>query len=1126
MTEPRLSVFATKYYRGLSPSGPQPQKKALIRGLTKTLEHHYKTDAHFACYHPADPEVSTFVRVNKAGLERAEKSLGCPLVVTCAVVDVDAPKHVKDGRGGLTVDEWWEDEVTKLIGLPIDFGNYRTRNGYRLIVDLAKPLPVEEYEARLPRLLWLLRQHGIEADLAAVDWTRLFRAPYVLRGGHHERHPADFLTREVINLSGLDEPPEDSELAPKTLCVDKGRAPKGATGLVTLLKVVGLYDRPLPGHKHAVRCPWEHEHSDTWRPGNTSTVLLPFAVQGEGKHYLLDPSRHRFWCSHDHCRHRSGIGPLKRWIQQHHPGLWEEYCTPTAEDLIRAAAQSRKASPQAPNLTLREYQVELLKGISGASPTACIRSPLGSGKTQATIQMIVDNQTLEKTINVALPNRALRDEFYHRLRKALGATTVAQVERVRGREPGMCDYHFLVNPIRRPAGGEGVLAFCKECPEYQRCPFWVSQYRKKETPKGLRIRVGTHAALLDPEINKGDDPPDLTIVDESPLATLAPEYMLTTSDIEWATNHGALVLHPDDKDRLQRLIEASLNNEKLYHGVPSSALAKTIQHRPVANLEAAKRCAMSKIAATPPGKVPEMAESLPNFRALQTLADRWEDGYRGSYIRHGRIILRPKPGPPLAAGQVRYLDATSSLATANLMLGGDTQWIDLGWGTRPNSNMVVTLVHHNGGRRSVERNPKIAYATHKLFDSPTTLHITHKALVKKGETGGPQGDAPAWDWQGEVEGPGTHHNSSEVFGINKFKDCTTIVLEDWHVPLAAIASLAELIAESQPQLVEEGVIDPREAAKYELIMRPIVQAIGRLRPSPDKPIHVVWITDRIDDLPPGIVPSQVLNGWAVVYRATGILFGRAGCLEGLKHVAEETHDTTSLFDLPTAASVLGMLADSIARDSKKDEVQREILEQHPPFGDTDTADTRILNKIKDHWPDGHELAEKLQMGYLPISRVRWKKGKKIREKVDCFYHPGRPITLTQVCDFSETPDTAWLEFAGHHFAGPANEFHKAAKVLQSRGREVSDESIGRYLERSAGSVRKSLARRGITVAQLKARGAGVFEALRPREGANLLLEVAPWEPPADPPKATQDEWASECEWPDEPSERAPPPIQW
>ena len=63
----------------------------------------------------------------------------------------------------------------------------------------------------------------------------------------------------------------------------------------SLFESVGLYRRAMGGRKHAVVCPWEHEHSTPGGDGDTSSV----AWSGEGDRWGS------FKCQHSHCATRT-----------------------------------------------------------------------------------------------------------------------------------------------------------------------------------------------------------------------------------------------------------------------------------------------------------------------------------------------------------------------------------------------------------------------------------------------------------------------------------------------------------------------------------------------------------------------------------------------------------------------------------------------------------------------------------------------------------------------------------------------------------------------------------------------------------------------------------------------------
>jgi hypothetical protein len=108
-----------------------------------------------------------------------------------AVFDIDDPVvHGTDAPAG---DEWLAEEAAKIEALDAAHPGvlmYTTRGGYRLVYALRRP---HEIWTRHNDATWtagyeswcnyLARTFGIKADKSCADWTRLYRAPFVVRDG-------------------------------------------------------------------------------------------------------------------------------------------------------------------------------------------------------------------------------------------------------------------------------------------------------------------------------------------------------------------------------------------------------------------------------------------------------------------------------------------------------------------------------------------------------------------------------------------------------------------------------------------------------------------------------------------------------------------------------------------------------------------------------------------------------------------------------------------------------------------------------------------------------------------------------------------------------------------------------
>jgi hypothetical protein len=157
----------------------------MVGGLREALLHDFSPlglDAHFTAYEP--PPTHT-VRLSYDAI-----AAGVHPSIVAIVFDVDAKEHAAS-------EEWRAAErakVSKLLATIPGFVTYETRGGYRLIAELATPVKIDSKEATTQWSLlyqasieWLHAVHGIVADPACKDFTRLYRLPNVLRDGQPSR---------------------------------------------------------------------------------------------------------------------------------------------------------------------------------------------------------------------------------------------------------------------------------------------------------------------------------------------------------------------------------------------------------------------------------------------------------------------------------------------------------------------------------------------------------------------------------------------------------------------------------------------------------------------------------------------------------------------------------------------------------------------------------------------------------------------------------------------------------------------------------------------------------------------------------------------------------------------------
>jgi hypothetical protein len=162
--------------------------RAVVATAGAVLTEVYSTDAHFVCY------ASDFPRRHRVALFQdrghVDRIKTANVRMTLATFDVDGPDHKK-------TPEWWAAEQPKIAALleahPGGF-IFPTLGGYRPIFALAKAFPLfsqlddDAWTARyLSWCRYLARRFGIHADQSCADWTRPFRAPYVVRDGVPQR---------------------------------------------------------------------------------------------------------------------------------------------------------------------------------------------------------------------------------------------------------------------------------------------------------------------------------------------------------------------------------------------------------------------------------------------------------------------------------------------------------------------------------------------------------------------------------------------------------------------------------------------------------------------------------------------------------------------------------------------------------------------------------------------------------------------------------------------------------------------------------------------------------------------------------------------------------------------------
>jgi hypothetical protein len=253
--------------------------------LAKALRAAYGTDVHLQA------AVADGRRVTHGDIGQE------PIVIECLMLDVDGPEHTP-------TDEWRAElrgKIEALIEVHPGAFAYETRGGARIVWRLAEPFPITSpadaarwRSAYLGVCAQLEHEHGIAADIACSDFTRLHRAPHATRD--HERGPERRPTLGDAFALGVFVLPEAPQLGntggplPQSLpghdqphaCVAEV-ASRSILGRLLLARGHVLGVRPLAsGPALRVICPNASQHRThaTSKSTDDTAILLPHTGLG------------------------------------------------------------------------------------------------------------------------------------------------------------------------------------------------------------------------------------------------------------------------------------------------------------------------------------------------------------------------------------------------------------------------------------------------------------------------------------------------------------------------------------------------------------------------------------------------------------------------------------------------------------------------------------------------------------------------------------------------------------------------------------------------------------------------------------------------------------------------------
>lgn len=200
-----FAITTDKRQPGINQLGDR-RPRLQVMDFYAVMTREFTDDVHFVCYGVAStggPTVDedAWPRINKPSIASI-RNAGADVLLTAIVLDFDLqdnPELLGDDYSNDASGKpiWTKDLLERFWGVQSALSvellklnlappnvTYTTTHGARFVHRLAHAMPVgDEAENCIRGLMATYREIGLEVDPACADWTRLFRAPKVVRGG-------------------------------------------------------------------------------------------------------------------------------------------------------------------------------------------------------------------------------------------------------------------------------------------------------------------------------------------------------------------------------------------------------------------------------------------------------------------------------------------------------------------------------------------------------------------------------------------------------------------------------------------------------------------------------------------------------------------------------------------------------------------------------------------------------------------------------------------------------------------------------------------------------------------------------------------------------------------------------
>ena len=186
-----------------------------VMPMPQVMAKSFNTDMFFTCYTVKGIEDLGWPRLRKEALSSYTKEFGEPQMLYFAF-DWDCPNH----------SSWTDDLFSQFFETFYAMTDeqlicwrwvYTSRHGARIVYQLKDSVGVVDGEKYIATMLLRFREAGLVMDEKCKDWTRLFRAPKVVRDGLRTEDEEFFFIEEQDMLLDVSAMPRSSTLAVPTL---------------------------------------------------------------------------------------------------------------------------------------------------------------------------------------------------------------------------------------------------------------------------------------------------------------------------------------------------------------------------------------------------------------------------------------------------------------------------------------------------------------------------------------------------------------------------------------------------------------------------------------------------------------------------------------------------------------------------------------------------------------------------------------------------------------------------------------------------------------------------------------------------------------------------------------------